>query len=163
MECNQNYSSLELTHGSETKYLPLFKLHCKNNIRKLKLLCFDSNITEVCSQGSNQQNTALILEMAWCLNGRQAIIWANDAIIYCHTYVLLDIDDLMSTTLSFQYYDLSRYRLILRHLFLNFDHFWLWHQIIPFKHKGHRCSCNPSNTKDINRVHIMGNTMYHKN
>ena len=54
-----------------------------------KVLYFDSNFTEVCSQGSNWQQPSIGSDNGLAPNRRQAIIWTNVDPIHWHIYAAL--------------------------------------------------------------------------
>ena len=47
---------------------------------ELKCMNFDSNFTEVCSQGSNQQYSSIDSDNVLAPARRQAIIWTNEGL-----------------------------------------------------------------------------------
>ena len=59
--------------------------HLAGDIFKQKLLYFDSNFNEICSQGSNEQYASISSDNGLAPNSRQAIIWTSDGLVYCYS------------------------------------------------------------------------------
>ena len=81
---------------THTKWQPFCKRHFHINFLMSKLLYFDSNFTEMCSQWSNWQQTSIGSDNDLAPNGRQAIIWTNDALIHWRKYAWLNLVELTS-------------------------------------------------------------------
>ena len=60
----------------------------------MKVLYFDKNFNEVCSQGSNWQYHSIGLDNGLARNRRQAIIWTNADPIHGRIYAALGGDKL---------------------------------------------------------------------
>ena len=63
--------------GSVTKWPPLYRWHCQNHFIVRKLVYFDSNFTEVSSQGSIKSITAWVCIMAWRRTGDRPLFEPN--------------------------------------------------------------------------------------
>ena len=66
--------------------------------REWKHLYFDSNFTEVCSQGSNWQYVRIGSVNGLAPNRRQAITWTNDDPVHWRIYAALGGDELTGDT-----------------------------------------------------------------
>ena len=83
-----------LTHPPWTKWPPFRKRHFQMNFLEWKFLCFDSNFTEVCCQGSNRQYVSIGLSNGLAPNRRQAITWTNADPVHWSIYAALGGDEL---------------------------------------------------------------------
>ena len=64
------------------------------HFREWKILYFDYNFTDVCSQGSNWQSSSISLDNGLAPNTWQAIIWTNADPINWRIYATLGGDEL---------------------------------------------------------------------
>ena len=55
-----------------------------------KFLYSDSNFTETCSQGTNQQYSSIVSDNGLPPGRRQAIIWTNADPVHRHIYAALE-------------------------------------------------------------------------
>ena len=103
---------------------------CRRHIRKQfhewKLLNFKWNFIEICSLGSNWQQTTIGTENGLSPNRRQAIIWSNYGLVYWRCYPTLgcDIQGFRAMGLSVQYWP---------RWFQDFPAIWL---AVPFGENG---------------------------
>ena len=75
---------------------------------------FDSNVPQICSQGSNWQYASIGSDNGLAPNRRQAIIWTNAGLVHWCIYVSLGFNELttwckgLSITVSIQFIDFKR-------------------------------------------------------
>ena len=79
---------------TKTKWSPFRRRIFCTHFRKWKLLYFDSNLIEVCSQGSNWQCVLIGSDNGLEPNRRQAIIWSNAFLVCWRIYASLVLDEL---------------------------------------------------------------------
>ena len=83
-----------------TKWPPFHRQHFQMHFHEWKFLYFDSNFTEVCSQGVNRQKVSVGSGNGLAPNRRQAIIWTNADPGLWRKYAALG-GDMLSAALSF--------------------------------------------------------------
>ena len=87
-------SSGSLTHSGRDKMAAIIQMTFSNAFLWWKCMNFDYNFTEVCSQGSSLQYSIIGLDNGLAPNRRQAIIWTNDGLCFCHIYASLGLNEL---------------------------------------------------------------------
>ena len=71
---------------AETKWSPFCRQHFQSHFLEWKLLCFDSNFTGICYQGSNRRLASICLVNGLAPYRRQAINWTNAGLVHWSIY-----------------------------------------------------------------------------
>ena len=80
-----NKENYILTHWGQEKKAAILQTF-SNKLFCMKIVVFDSNFTEMSSQGSNSQYASTGSDNGLVLNRRQAIIWSNANPVHWHMW-----------------------------------------------------------------------------
>ena len=88
MENGSHFVSASLCYHIEarTRWLTFSRRYFQMNFLQRKLLYFDSNFIEICSQGPSWQKPSTDSDNGLVMNKRQAIIWTNDSLVWWRIY-----------------------------------------------------------------------------
>ena len=85
-----SHQAIILTHWGRDKMTNISQMIFSNTFS----WNFNSNLTEICSLGSNQQQSSIGSDNGLALIRQQAIIWANDGLAYWCIYRSLGLNEL---------------------------------------------------------------------